>query len=142
MQWYLTRYARLPNGRFELITYDKMPNLETAQLRAKTQLSDNMFYEVEFRVGSLLDPTPKPCWVARNRYSHIPYIAEQQVEAELKAQQLLKKICTQDTFNLKIMLKHMLDIKPFLIQAQYQILLDTLMSKPYVIKKLYDGGTH
>lgn len=142
MQWYLTRYARLPNGKFELITYDKMPSLEVARLRAKTQLSDNMFYEVEFRVGSLLAPTPQPCWVARNRYSHIPYIAEQQVEAELKAQQLLKKIHTKDTFNLKIMFKHILDIKPFLIQAQYQILLDTLMSKPYVIKKLYDGGTN
>lgn len=142
IQWYLTRYAELADGKFELITYDKMPSLEVAQLRAKTKLSNNEFYEVEFRVGSLLAPTPKPCWVARDRYSHIPYIAQQQVEAELKAQQLLKKIYTQDTFNLKIMFKHMLDIKPFLIKAQYQILLDTLMSKPYVIKKLYNGGTN
>lgn len=140
IQWYLTRYARLPNGKFELITYDKMPSLEVAQLRAKTKLPNNMFYEVEFHIGSLLTPTPKPCWVARDRYSHKPQVVQLQVEAELKAQQLLKKIYTQDTFNLKIMFKHMLDIKPFLTKTQYQLMLDTLMSKPYVIKKLYDGG--
>ena len=139
MQWYLTVYARLSDDEFELITYDKMPSLEVAQLRAKTQLSDNMFYEVEFRVGSLLPPTPKPTWIARDRYSHKPDLAQQQVEAELKAQRLLKKIYRQDTFNLKIMLKNILELKSFLIQAQYQLLLDTLMSKPYTIKTLYNS---
>lgn len=138
IQWYLTRYAELTDGRFELITYDKMPSLEVAQHRAKTKLPNNEFYEVEFHVGSLISPTPKPTWIARERYSHKPNLAQQQVEAELKAQQLLKKIYTKDSFNLKITLKHILDLKPFLIQAQYQILINTLMSKPIVTKVLYE----
>ena len=140
MQWYLTRYARLSNGEFELITYDKMPSLEVAQLRAKTNLPDNEFYEVEFCVGSLLPPTPKPCWVARDKYSHKPDVAQCQVEAELKAQRLLKKRYTQNTFNLKIMLKNIVELKSFLIKPQYQLLLDVLMSKPYTIKILYERG--
>ena len=140
IQWYLTRYARLSNGGFELLTYDKMPSLEIAQHRAKTTLPDNEFYEVEFRVGSLLPPMPKPTWIAREMYSHKPDLAQQQVEAEYKAQQLLKKICTKDSFNLKLTMKHMVDLKPFLIQAQYQILVDALMSKPMTIKFLYEKG--
>ena len=138
MDWYLTRYARLSNGEFELVTYNKMPSLEVAQLRAKTKLPNNEFYEVEFRVGSLLAPMPKPTWIARERYSHKPDLAQQQVEAELKAQRLLKKICTKDSFNLKITTKHIIELKPFLIQAQHQTLVDALMSKPITIKALYE----
>ena len=138
IQWYLTRYAELPNGSFELITYDKMPSLEVAQLRAKTKLPYNEFYEVEFKVGSLLAPTPKPTWIAREMYSHKPAVAQQQVEAELKAQKLLKRICAKDNFNLKIALKHICDLKPFLIQAQYKLLMDTLMSKSLTKKFMYE----
>ena len=140
IQWYLTRYIRLSNGEFELLTYDKMPSLEIAQLRAKTTLPNNEFYEVECRVGSLLTPLPKPIWVAREMYSHKPDLAQQQVEAELKAKRLLKKICTKDSFNLKLTMQHILDLKPYLIQAQYQLLIDTLMSKPITTKVLYERG--
>lgn len=140
MTWYLTRYVELANGKFELITYDKMPSLEVAQHRAKTKLPNNEFYEVECRVGSLLPKTPKPTWVAREKYSHKPDLAQQQVEAELKAKQLLKKICAKDSFNLKITMTHILNLKPFLIQAQYQLLLDTLMSKPITTKVIYERG--
>lgn len=142
MQWYLTRYAELADGKFELVTYDTMPSLEVAQHRAKIKLADGEFYEVECRVGSLLTPTPKPTWIAREKYSHKTDLAQQQVEAELKAKRLLKKICTKDSFNLKITMKHMLDLKPFLIQSQYQILLDALMSKPNTIKFLYERGNN
>lgn len=138
--WYLTRYAQLPNGEFELITYDKMPSLEVAQHRAKTKLPNNEFYEVEFRVGSLLTPTPKPTWIAREMYSHKPKVAQQQVEAELKAKRLLNKIYTKDNFNIKITMTHILELKPFLIQAQYKLLIDTLMSKPLTTKVLYERG--
>jgi hypothetical protein len=137
IQWYLTRYAELTNGQFELLTYDKMPSLEVAQLRAKTKLPNNEFYEVECRVGSLLPKVAKPTWVAREMYSHKPDLAQQQVEAELKAQRLLKKICTKDSFNLKIMMTNIINLKPLLIQAQYQLLLDALMTKPCIMKTLY-----
>ena len=138
IQWYLTRYAELTNGQFELITYDKMPSLEIAQHRAKTKLPNNEFYEVECRVGSLIAPQPKPTWIAREMYSHKADLAQCQVEAELKAQRLLKKIYTKDSFNLKLTMTQILDLKPFLIQAQYQLLLDTLMSKPITTKVIYE----
>ena len=140
IQWYLTRYARLSNGEFELLTYDKMPSLEVAQCRANTKLPNDEFYEVEFRVGSLLPKTPRPTWVARDRYSHKPMLAQLQVEAELKAQWLLKKIYTKDSFNLKLTMQHILDLKPYLIQAQYNLLLNTLMSKPITTKVIYERG--
>lgn len=139
-QWYLTRYAELTNGGFELITYDKMPSLEVAQLRAKTKLPHNEFYEVECRVGSLLPKMPKPTWIDREMYSHKPDLAQQQVDAELKAKRILKNICTKDSFNIKIAMKNLLDLKPYLIQAQYQLLLDALMSKPITTKFLYERG--
>ena len=140
IQWYLTRYAELSNGEFELITYDKMPSLEVAQHRAKTKLPNNEFYEVECRVGSLLPKAPKPTWIVREMYSHKPDLAQQQVEAELKARQLLKKIYTKDSFNLKITMTNILKLKPYLIQAQYQLLLDTLISKPIATKVIYERG--
>lgn len=139
LKWYLTRYARLSSGEFELITYDEMPSLEVAQCRAKTQLPNNEFYEVECRVGSLLPPTPQPCWVARERYSHKPHIAQCQVEAELKAQRILKRIYKAETLNPKRTLTNIVALKEWLTKPQYQILLETLMSKPCIIKILKGG---
>ena len=142
IQWYLTRYARLSNGGFELITYDPMPSLEVAQLRAKTQLPCNEFYEVECRVGSLLTPPPKPTWIARDRYSHKAEVAQCQVEAELKAQRMLKRIYKADTLSPKRTLTNIVALKEWLTKPQYQLLLDTLMSKPCVIKIMYEKGVH
>ena len=139
MQWYLTRYTRLPNGEFELVTYDLMPSLAVAQHRAKTQLPNNEFYEVECRIGSLLPPPPKPYWVFRERYSHKPDIAQQQVEAELKARRMLDRIHKADTLSPKRTMSNILDLKPWLTMPQYQVLLDALMSKPCVMKILYES---
>jgi hypothetical protein len=139
LQWYLTKYARLSNGEFELLTYEPMPNLAVAQYKAQTQLPNNEFYEVECRVGSLLPPTPKPCWVARDRYSHKPHVAQLQCEAEVKAQQLLD-ILDSNIFDIKSLLEEIRLLKPILTKPQYSILLNTLMSKPYVTKILYERG--
>lgn len=140
MQWFLTRYARLPNGGFELITYDPMPSLAVAQLRAKTTLPYNEFYSVECRVGSLLPKAPKPCWVARERYSHKPDIAQCQVEAELKAVRMLKRIYKADTINPKRTMTNVVALKQWLTKPQYQVLLDAIMSKPCMIKLVYEKG--
>lgn len=135
--WYLTKYARLSDGGLELVCYAAMPNFAVAQHRAKTQLPNNEFYLAECKVGSLLAPTPKPSWVARDRYSHKPHIARLQVEAELKAQHILN-ILVADTFDVKNVLSEMQLLKPILTKPQYQILLDTLMSKPKIINILYE----
>lgn len=139
MQWYLTRYAELPNGGFELLTYDEMPSLEVAQLRAKTRLPNNEFYEVECRIGSLLPKLDKPCWVTRKEYSHKPYVEELQIQAEIEAQYILDSL-SSDTFDVKEILSKMQLLKPLLIKAQYKILLDALMSNPCVTKILYERG--
>lgn len=139
LQWYLTTYARLSNGEFELITYTPMPSLEVAQHRSKVTLPNNEFYEVECRVGSLLPKTPKPCWVARDRYSHKSHVAQLQCEAEVKAQQLLD-ILDSNIFDVKSLLKEMQLLKPILTKPQYNILLNALMSKPCVIKILNERG--
>lgn len=139
MQWYLTRYARLSNGELELITYDEMPSLEIAQHRAKTKLSNNEFYEIEFRVGSLLMPKPKPTWIARDSYSHKPHTAQLQHYAEVEAQRLLDML-ENDTFDIKALLTKMQLLKPLLLKMQYDILLNALMAKPCVIKILYERG--
>lgn len=138
MLWYLTRYARLSNGKFELLSYTPM-NFAEAQCRAKAQLPNNEFYEVECRVGSLLPPPPKPCWVARDRYSHKPTVAALQVEAELKAQQILDEL-SADKFDLKSIFNDMRLLKKILTKPQFNILLDALMSKPCVVKFLYEKG--
>lgn len=138
MQWYLTRYAELPNGGFELLTYDEMPNLEVAQLRAKTNLPNNEFYEVECHIGSLLPKSDKPCWVARKEYSHKPYVKELQIQAEINAQHILDTL-DSDIFDAKKILSEMSLLKPLLIKAQYQVLLDAFMSKPCIIKILYES---
>lgn len=139
MQWYVTRYAQLANGKFELISYAPMNSLAEAQYKANTSLPNNEFYEVECKVGSLLPPTPKPCWIARERYSHKPMTAQLQVEAELKAQHILSAL-EADTFDLKDILEEMQQLKPILTKPQYAILLEALMSKPCVIKILYERG--
>ena len=138
LQWYLTRYARLPNGEFELVTYDTMPSLAVAQYKSTATLPNNEFYEVECRVGSLLPPTLKPTWIVRERYSHKPDIAQCQVEAELKAQRILKRIHKADTLSPKRTLRNIVALKEWLTKPQYQLLLDTLMSKPCIIKTLYE----
>ena len=136
LQWYLTRYARLAHNKFELISYAPMPSLEMAQHKAKTTLPNNEFYEVECRIGSLLPPTPPPCWVARDRYSHKPHIAQLQVDAEVRAYQILDIFNTD--FDVKEVLTEMQLLKPLLTKPQYQVLLDALMSKPSVIKILFE----
>lgn len=136
-QWYLTRYARLSNGEFELLSYAPMISFAEARHRAKTNLPNNEFYEVEHQLGSLLPPQPKSCWVARDRYSHKPAKAEFQTKAEIKAQQILDAL-DSDVFDVKDVLSEMQIIKPMLTKPQYQILLDTLMSKPCVKKILYE----
>lgn len=137
LQWYLTRYARLSNGEFELLSYTPMSSFAEAQYRAKTNLPNNEFYEVEHKVGSLLTPKPQSCWVARDRYSHKPMTAELQAEAELKAQQILNMLDSND-FDIKAVLSDMQTIKPILTKPQYEILLNNLMSKPCTMKILYE----
>ena len=139
MQWYLTRYARLLNGEVELLTYAPMSSLAEAQYKSKTQLPNNEFYEVECKVGSLLPPKPQPCWIARDCYSHKPAVAQLQAEAELKAQHILNTLNTDD-FDIKDVLSEMQVVKKILTKPQYSILLDALMSKPSVIKILYERG--
>jgi len=139
MQWYLTRYARLTNGQFELLTYAAMP-LAEAKSKARTKLPNNEFYEVEYCVGSLLTPATQPCFVPRERYSHKPDVAQQQVEAELKAQRMLKRICTATTLDPKRTLTNVVKLKQWLTKPQYQMLIDALMTKPCIIKLLYDKG--
>ena len=140
IQWYLTRYAGLTNGQFELISYNKMPNLETAQLRAKTKLPNNEFYEVECRVGSLLQHT-QSCWVARERYSHKPNVAQQQVEAELCAIRILNRI-ESNRIDLKNTFKQIKDIRPFLTAPQFEVLFNALKSNQKVIQMLYERGNN
>lgn len=141
MQWYLTRYARLSNGELELITYTEM-SLTEAQHKARTKLPNNEFYEVEHRVGSLL-PALKFCLETRDRYSHKQTAAKLQAEAEVKAQQLLAEI-NQDSLSLDLptILTEMQVLKPALTKPQYEVLLNSLMSKPCVIKILYEKEIH
>ena len=139
LQWYLTKYAQLSNGEFELITYTPMPSLEVAQHRSKVTLPNNEFYEVECSVGSLLPPTSQPCWVARERYSHKPQIAQQQIEAELCAIRILSRIKT-NRIDLKNTFAQIKDIRPFLTAPQFEVLFTALKSNPKVVKVLYERG--
>lgn len=138
IQWFLTRYARLSNGGFELLDYAPMPSLEVAQSNAKTKLPNDEFYEVEFRVGSLL-PQNHPCWIARDRYSHKPDVAQQQVEAELCAIRILNRIQT-NRIDLKNTFAQIKAIRPFLTTPQFEVLFNALKSNPKVIKMLYERG--
>ena len=141
LQWYLTRYARLSNGEFELLTYDEMPSLEIAQHRARIQLPYEEFYEVECKVGSLLKPQPQPCWINRERYSHKPHVVAIQINAEVKAQAILKMLEAND-FDAKQVFADIQALRSILTKPQYQILLNTFISKPCIIKILYERGTH
>ena len=138
-QWSLTKYARLSNGEFELLSYAPMSSFAEAQFKAQTKLPNNEFYEVEHKIGSLLPPQPKSCWVARDRYSHKPVQAELQGKAELKAQQILDALDSND-FDIKEVLGDMQLLKPLLTKPQYEILLNNLMSKPCTMKILYERG--
>lgn len=137
MMWYLTKYVRLANGKVELLTYTQM-DFSEAQYKSTRQLPDNEFYYVECKVGSLL-AQPKPVWIARERYSHKPYVAKAQADAEVKAQQLLDTLSTYSTdLDIKSILSTMQLLKPLLTQPQYNTLLTTLMVQPQVIKTLYE----
>ena len=136
MQWYLTRYARLTNGQFELISYVSMKSLEQAQCRAKVTLPNNEFYKVEHKVGSLIKPQNK-CWVARDKYSHSQVTAKMQIMAEIKALEILDILEGSD-FDVKGIFTDMQLIKPLLIQAQYKVLLNTFIATPSVMKVLYE----
>lgn len=136
LQWYLTEYARLADGKVELLSYTPM-DFDTAQYKATKTLSDDKFYFVECKVGSLLTPQPNPYWIARERYSHKPYVAKMQAEAEIKAQKILDALSVYSIdLDLKSILSEMQLIKPLLIKPQYDILLNCLMSKPQVMQIL------
>lgn len=137
MQWYLTKYARLSNGGVELISYAPMPSVEVARHRARTSLPNNEFYEVECRVGSLLPPTPPPCWVAREVYSHKPAVAQQQVDAELCAVRILHRVQT-NRIDIKNTFAQIKEIRPFLTAPQFEVLFNALKSNAKIIKMLYE----
>ena len=88
MTWYISKYARLSNG-VELISYSIAPNFDIACAYERIHLPDGQFYRAEDRVGSLL-PKPKLHWTNREIYSHKPYVAKMQADAESKAQQLIQ----------------------------------------------------
>ena len=136
LQWYLSHYAQLPNGKFELISYAPMDSYAEAQHKAQAKLPNNEFYEVEHKVGSLLQPA-ESCWVARDRYSHKPQIALQQVEAELMAQRILRRIAT-NRIDLKNTFAQIKEIRPFLTAPQFEVLFTALKTNPKVIKKFYE----
>jgi hypothetical protein len=115
-----------------------MSSLEIAQFHSKTTLPNNEFYEVECRVGSLLPPT-EPRWIARDRYSHKPQVAQSQVEAELCAIRILNRIKT-NKIDIKNTFKQIKDIRPFLTTPQFEVLFTALKSNPKVMKILYERG--
>ena len=138
MQWYLTKYARLADGKVELLTYTPMSFAE-AQYKTTQKLPNNEFYFAECKVGSLLAPQSKPIWVARERYSHKPYVAKTQADAEVKAQELLNQLSHSNiNIDIKSIFSDMQLLKPLLTKPQYTILLDYLMAQPQVIKILYE----
>ena len=138
MQWYLTKYARLANGQFELISYTPMPSVEVAKCYAQRRLPNNEFYEVEFKVGSLI-PTLPNVWVVRDRYSHKPTVAQQQVDAELVALRILKRV-ESNRIDINNTFAQIKKIRPFLTAPQFEVLFNALKSNPKVIKMLYERG--
>lgn len=139
MQWYLTKYAELTDGQFQLLSYTPM-TFDQAQYHSKVKLPNNEFYKVECKVGSLLPPKAQPLWVARDKYSHKPMTAIFQAEAEIKAQEILHLLDTD--FDIKTVLTDMQKIKPILTKAQYSILLDKLLSTSQAIKILYERSSY
>ena len=132
-QWYIAKYARLLDGEVELISYTKAPNFQVACGAERINLPKPQFYHAETQIGSLL-PKFQPCWVARERYSHKPETAQDQIEAELTAQHIINAkdlVFSSATKAMKI-------LKPRLTQAQYEVTLNALMRKPSVMKYLYE----
>ena len=136
LQWYLTRYARLSNGEFELISYAPMPNLAVAQHRAQTTLPDNEFYKAECTVGSLIRPSHTTSIPARQKYSHKPHVAVMQTEAEVKAQHILDTISHKD-FDVQLVFADMRMLKPLLTKPQYDTLMDALLHNRCILKAIY-----
>ena len=132
-QWYITRYARLSNGEVELLSYAQASNFATAQSRERVNLPNQEFYHAETSVGSLL-PKFKPYWVAREKYSHKPYVAQMQTEAEIKARHLIDA----EDVDFASMTQEMQILKPLLTQAQYTVVFQAVMRKPSVMKYLYE----
>ena len=139
LQWYLTRYVRLSNGEFELLSYAPTHSLAEAQHRAQTKLPNNEFYEVESRLGSLLSPM-RFCWVARDRYSHKPQVQLMQVEAELTALRILRRITT-NKIDLKNTFAQIREIRPFLTAPQFEVLFTALKTNPKVMQIIYERST-
>lgn len=132
-QWYITKYARLSNGEVELLSYSKAPNFDVACGAENINLPNDQFYHAENRVGSIL-PALKLTWMNREKYSHKPHVAQMQIDAEHKAQHILR---AEDVDFAKTM-KAMQVLKPLLIKAQYDLVLQALMRKPSVMKYLYE----
>ncbi len=134
-QWYITTYARLSNGEVELISYVKAPNFAVAQGAERINLQKPQFYHAENCVGSLL-PALKLDWIAREQYSHKPYVAQMQVDAEHKAQHILRVVDVDFTKTMQTMQT----LKPLLTKTQYDLVFKALMRKPSVMKYLYERG--
>lgn len=132
-QWYITRYARLLNGEVELISYTKAANFEVACSAEHINLPNNQFYHAESRIGNLL-PELKLYWVARDKYSHKPKVAELQAEAEIKAQFILNA----EDLEFAPTMQFLKDIKGLLTKAQYDTVFKATMRKPSVMKYLYE----
>jgi hypothetical protein len=132
-QWYITKYARLLNREVELISYTKAPNFDVACGAEHINLPNNQFYHAENCVGSLL-PKFKPYWVARDVYSHKAQTAQLQAEAEIKAQHIIDAVDVDfaDT------MKAMKDLNGLLTKVQYDVVFQSVMRKPSVIKYLYE----
>lgn len=132
-QWYITRYARLSNGEVELISYAKASNFAIAQSRERVTLPNGEFYHAETSVGSLL-PMLKLAWHNRDKYSHKPHTAQMQVDAEYKAQHILRA----EDVNFNKTMQAMKILKPLLTQVQYAMVFEAVMRKPSVMKYLYE----
>jgi hypothetical protein len=132
-QWYITKYARLVDGTVEIISYTKAANFAVACGAERTNLPKPQFYHAENCIGSLL-PMLKPYWVARERYSHKPKMAEMQ----LKAENVAKRIITAKDVDFNKATKAMKDLRPLLTKAQYDLVFQSLMRKPSVMKYLYE----
>jgi hypothetical protein len=133
-QWYISKYARLLNGEVELLSYTKAANFDVACGAERINLPNNQFYHAENRVGSML-PRLKLEWIARERYSHKAHVAQMQVDAEYKAQHILRAEDVDFASTMRVMQV----LKPLLIKAQYDLVLQSLMRKPSVMQYLYEN---
>ena len=132
-QWYITRYARLLDGKVELISYAVASDYAKAKLAERINLPNAHFYKAEYEVGSLLPPF-KPLWEKREKYSHKPETAKLQLEAEKAAKCIIRAKDLQFNGTMHIMKS----IEPMLTKAQFNLTLKALMRKPSVMKYLYE----